>query len=143
MCMIKKLCLSLYFISLIGLNTSCSKHITTEQLNICNQMLLEHKEQLHGFENAMLTVAEVVGDSFYSSKLSGILVEVPDGAFFCEWETEPTKTYSSYNYVTVMFVPDVGIDKLLWLSESQILEDGTRRPIRSFDYTTSSFDSWE
>lgn len=141
MCVTKKLCFGLFFISLIGLNTSCSERITAKERNLCNQMMLEHKEQLHGFENAILTVAEAVGDSFYSSKLGhNMLGEIPNGAFFCQWETESTKTNSSYNYVTVMFVPDVGIGKLLWLSESQILENGTKRTIRTFNFTTSSFD---
>ena len=125
------------------MNSSCSERMSVEEVNICNQMMLEHEELLHGFEDAVLTVAEVVGESFYSKKMSGVLAEIPDDAFFCEWKTKSTEIDKGINYVEVIFAPEVGADKLLWLYESQILEDRTSRPIRRFDYTTSSFDSWE
>lgn len=141
--MIKKSGFGIFLLSLICINASCSKSIPDEQLRICNQLKLEHTELLRGFENATLIVAENVGESYYSSKKSVALAEIPSDAFYCEWKTEPTEKVTRYNYVNVIFVPDVGIDKLLWLSESQILEDRTRRTIRRFDYSNSSFEIWK
>ena len=100
---------------------------------------------LEGYERKGLTVAEFVGDSYYTTKIGGssALYDRPEDAFFCSWSTEHKA--ENYTFVQVVFRLDVntmGIGELLWLSEIR-LQNRQNKTLRSFDYRNSSFNTYD